>query len=206
MKIIKLISSGQVLHTGGDDLVLTATYASGNGWVHNGLTTAIAVIEDAVTPLPQHYAATGCTYMNSAWTLTPEGQAVFDAKLQAAKAELLRQIRTDDDAIYADTIGNRLSEYTLAEAEATAYKAAGYSGQVPASVSSWADAKGWTAKQATDDILNQAVAWRGAAELIRRNRLAAKENAKSATTFAQVDSISATWGAFVNLIRSQLGV
>ena len=77
----------------------------------------------------------------------------------------------------------------------------------PFSWNTWADAKlTWTAKQATDDILGQAAAWRQAASLIRRYRLKAKEDVKRATVIEEVESAMIIWNGFVVSIRSQLGV
>lgn len=66
-------------------------------------------------------------------------------------------------------------EYQEAESEASSFKAAGYSGSVPPSVSSWASAKGWAAQQAADDILAAATMLRGKLMQIRSVRLAGKE-------------------------------
>ena len=122
-------------------------------------------------------------------------------------ATALAKINSDDNRIYADVIGNKATEYTAAEIAAQEYKDAGYIGAVPELVQAWADAKlTWTARQATDDILAQAAAWRQAASLIRRCRLKAKEDVKRATTVAEVESAMLIWNTFVKNIRTQLGV
>jgi hypothetical protein len=74
-----------------------------------------------------------------------------------------------------------VEEYRLAARQAAAYKAAGYSGAVPASVQAWATAKGWTATQAADDILAVEAAWMAVLAAIRNIRLPAKEQARAAT-------------------------
>ena len=125
------------------------------------------------------------------------------AKLTEDRAALLIKIDADTDAIYGAVQGNRGSEYQLAEMDATAYKAAGYTGTVPASVQAWATAKGKTATWAADDILKTATAWRGAMASIRSNRLAKKEAAKTATDLAP---ITAQWDGFVAYIKTALGV
>ena len=116
------------------------------------------------------------------------------------------KIDTDTDAIIRDCIGERGNEYKLAEDEAKSFKAAGYPATVPASVKSWADAKGWTATVACDDILATAGGWLNAQSSIRTNRLARKEEARKATTSAGVDAALASWAAFVSQVRTSLGV
>jgi hypothetical protein len=121
-------------------------------------------------------------------------------------AALVIKIRADASKIVGDVIGNLGNEYVLAKTDADAFKAAAYLGTVPASVASWAAAKGWTAQQACDDILTAAANWLGAQNAIRSSRLARAEAAKVCTTQAQLDTIAAQWAGFVAAIRSQLGV
>lgn len=79
------------------------------------------------------------------------------------------------------------AEYEQAERDATAFKAAGYAGAVPGSVSVWATAKGWTARQAADDILAAAAMLRAKLLQIRAVRLAGKEAIAGGTkTLVQV--------------------
>jgi len=145
---------------------------------------------------------------------TAEEEAEADAREAAAvasalpnsQAAALLKIDADTDAIYGAVLGNRAQEYTLAEADATAYKAAGYAGTVPASVQCWATAKGWTAVQATDDILAAALTWRNAQAAIREQRLASKEAVRAATNSAGVTTALTTWDGFVAVIRGQLGI
>lgn len=117
------------------------------------------------------------------------------------KSELLKKIDSDVDKIYADAVGNRTTEYQTAESEATAYKAALYTGAVPSCVASWATASGLSNQAAADNILAQATAWRGAVSAIRAQRLSAKAavNANSTTAMA-------AWAGFVSVIRGQLGL
>jgi hypothetical protein len=118
--------------------------------------------------------------------------------------ELVRQIDADADAIYGAVLGNRGPEYTLAETEALAYQAAGYSGTVPASVASWATAKSWTATQAADDILATAMAWRNAMNLIRATRLSLKQAALGDEDARR--AAKSLWDSFVAGIKTQLGI
>lgn len=122
------------------------------------------------------------------------------------QSSALTKINSDDNKIYADVIDNKATEYTASEIAAQAYKDVNYLGNVPELVQAWADAKLWTARQATDDILSQAAAWRQAASLIRRYRLKAKEDVKRATTIEEVEAAMFVWNTFVKNIRAQLGV
>lgn len=120
------------------------------------------------------------------------------------KATNIKKIDADVDAIYESAIGNRATEYSEAEAQATSYKTAGYTGTVPAYVASWLsnNTKGFTtATQAADDILAQASGWRNAAAAIRSNRLLAKKNLTN-----DVSTAMAQWNGFVTAIRGSLGI
>lgn len=128
------------------------------------------------------------------------------ASLTATKAALLLRIKADANKITSDTIGELGNEYQKAKADADAFKAAGYTGTVPSSVSSWATAKGWTATAACDDILLAANGWLSAQDSIRANRLARTEAAKRCTTQAELDAVAAQWAAFRAEIRKQLKI
>jgi hypothetical protein len=117
------------------------------------------------------------------------------------KAANIKKVDADVDAIYAQAVGNRSLEYTTAEEQAQAYKDAGYTGTVPAFVASWVTASGLTAMAAADNILSQAVAWRGAVSVIRAQRLMAKTNITN-----DVPTAMAQWNGFVTVIRGQLGL
>lgn len=121
-------------------------------------------------------------------------------------AALVRQIDADADAIYTAALGSRATEYAEAEAQAQAFKDAGYAGAAPAYVQAWADAKGQTAQWAADDILATAAAWRAAQTAIRANRLARKEAARNAADVAALATVTTAWQAFVVAIKAQLGV
>lgn len=81
-------------------------------------------------------------------------------------------------------------EYQRAEAQARAFKAAGYpAGDVPRNVAGWAAAK-WrdemTAQQAADDIIVTADRWYQLLDDIRDMRLAAKEDVRHAAAAGEV--------------------
>jgi hypothetical protein len=145
---------------------------------------------------------------------TPEEEIVFLEKRSIAEAAIfpdaqiafVKKIDADVDAIYADAIGNRTSEYELAETEALAFKAASYSGTAPSSVQSWADAKKQTTKWAADNIIATSTGWRTAQSAIRAQRLLSKESAKIAADMAALSTVRSTWSTFVVMVRTQLGI
>lgn len=127
---------------------------------------------------------------------------LIEPSLGQIRAALLGTIDAAADAARLAVAGDplRAAEYQIAEAEAKTYQAAGYSGECPPSVKSWAEAKKWTSKQAADNILAEAAAWNGALYWIRDTRLKAKEAVRNALTAeaaaaianAAVDGINAT--------------
>lgn len=140
------------------------------------------------------------------WTVEDWPAEQVAAFLTTQRALLIKQIDTDADAIYVAVVGGRAMEYAQAEADALSYQAAGYTGTVPSSVSSWAGAKGWTERQAADDILTTAANWRNAQAAIRLNRLTKKEQAKNAPEITSLNAIGAAWTGFAAYIRNALGV
>lgn len=142
--------------------------------------------------------------------LTPEEvsalQATAIANFPNEKIAFITQIDADADALIHAVIGERSSEYELAEKEATAYKAAGYAGAVPSSVSAWATAKNWTATQAADSIALAATEWRSAQATMRAARLLCKEQGREAIDAAALDAIKAQWAASLAALKTSLGV
>lgn len=143
---------------------------------------------------------------------TTEEAAEIDARKAAAadpspaKAAFIVKVDADVDAIYALAVGNRATEYQLAEIDAQAFKDAGYTGDVPGSVHSWAVAKGATDTWAADNILATATAWRTAQAAIRAARLARKEGARVAADLAALATVQAQWAGFVAAVRASLGL
>jgi len=105
---------------------------------------------------------------------------------------LLANIDAAADAARLAVAGDplRAAEYQIAEAEAKAYQAAGYTGECPPSVKSWAEAKNWTSKQAADNIIGEAAAWNAALYALRDARLKAKEAVRSALTAETATAIA----------------
>lgn len=86
------------------------------------------------------------------------------------------------------------SEYTLREAQAQAYKDAGYTGTVPQQVAAFATPAGMDAETATDLILSQAANLRAALAMLGAKRMRKYEiiNAEDAEAAqAKFDEISA---------------
>ena len=161
----------------------------------------------AINPLTQRVYRDGCEKVGGAWQYKWAVEALsapaIAVNLAAARGALLLKIDADTDAIYRAVQGDRAMEYVLAESDAKAYKAAGYTGTVPDSVASWASAKGQTATWAADDILTTATGWRQAQSSIRATRLACKEQARVAS---DMTPITAQWSGFVVAIKTALGV
>ena len=137
-----------------------------------------------------------------------DAKEAFEAAnaLPNAKAAFIKQVDTDADAIIKAVRGERATEYLLAEQESTAFKAAGYTGTVPGSVSSEATAKGVTAHVACDTILATAAGWRTAQAALRAQRLQSKAAASTAADVTALDAIKAQWVGFLVALKGQLGV
>ena len=92
------------------------------------------------------------------WALDAAKQAALDA---AQIAELAKSIDSAVAAVYAQYTRFEV-EYLEREKQALAYKAAGYTGEMPQQVAAFAVPAGKTGKQAADIILTQAAQLRGA--------------------------------------------
>jgi hypothetical protein len=103
----------------------------------------------------------------------------------------------------ADTVRARILvaptntvEYSLTETQAREYQESGYQGTVPPAVASWAYAKrrkGWTAEQATEDIITTADAWKNLLWFIRAKRLDTKELVRDADSVYQIELLLETF-------------
>lgn len=93
-----------------------------------------------------------------------------------SKQEIIERIDLIADVQRAKIVGDpvRSFEYQAAENGARAYADAGYTGPVPGVVQVWADARGWSAQQAADNILSEAEQFHAALVFIRGTRLQAK--------------------------------
>ena len=140
------------------------------------------------------------------WPVLPLPADVLAQRLASGIAALLPRIDSEADAIYARVLGNRATEYAQAEAEAGAFRDAGYVGDVPHTIADWAAIKQKSSAWAADDILATAAAWRNAQMAIRGKRLACKEQARCATMQAELNAAGASWDQFCNSITAQLGL
>lgn len=154
-----------------------------------------------VDSLPADYAP-GLYNYNNGFVPVPVDGAVLAAK----KAELTLKIDADADALIAQVIGQRGLEYLEAEKQAAAYIAANYLGTVPPYVQNWATVKGQTSQWAANNIATTAAAWRNASDSLRFSRLQHKENTQNATSIAGLDTIQASWLAFLAGLKQSLGV
>lgn len=130
--------------------------------------------------------STSCRFVRDESWLNP-GEILAteqpDPTVAQVKADLCLQVDASADAAYVAIGGpspGRLAEYKQAKEDADAFSAAGYTGTVPDTIACWAEAKGWTAQQACDDILSTAASWETALAVIRRQRLIGKRNVNEA--------------------------
>lgn len=176
------------------------------GWFNDPLERAkigVTEVPDPVRPDDRLYIST--ENPDGSYTATARTAADLAARLVTEKNNFILQIDTDTDNLIRSVIGERGSEYELAESHATAYKTAGYPATpVPSSVSAWATAKGWTNTQAADSIIAAATGWRTAQASLRANRLARKENARGTVDAVALDAVKAQWAGFLVVLRGQL--
>lgn len=147
---------------------------------------AIQVAHVALGPLPDHLTPLVPPERYPLWL-----GASWGTDLQTARADAARRIDAAVDAATYRVVGSRLAEYQQAETEASAYRDAGYSGEVPASVAAHVEAYGVSAQEAADTILAMASAWRGAQMQMRVARLTAKQQCASAADIPQLDVLVA---------------
>lgn len=141
-------------------------------------------------------------------TISTEATAILQSaglyNLEKIKANFIRQIDTDTDNLIRLVIGERGGEYERAEKESLNYKLEGYTGSVPSSVSAWTAAKGWTDKEAADDIIAAATNWRNLQASLRSERLLCKEQGRASADAAALDAVKARWSAFLIATHGQL--
>ena len=190
----------------GNHLALTADGVRGPDWIDQSLTSSSATMQDLT--LPDGFVAGAYAY-DGQWSIAH--QELIDAEtarkseaFTGAIASLVLRIDSDADAIYAAALGNRATEYTQAEDQATAFRANNYEGDAPSYVQAWADATANSPQWAADNIIATADAWRTAQAQIRAMRLLCKQQAKAATTHAALDAVAANWTAFIVQIKEAL--
>lgn len=130
--------------------------------------------------------------------------------LASLQAKSINKPYADIDAVVRDAVGNRTEEYKAAEADARAYRAAGYAGAVPPSVDCFAQHNPTgivqTGQWAADDIIMRADAFAVAKLAMRQMRFSSQSAMRSATTSAELDAAVAGWTSFIAQIRAQLGL
>ncbi|NTB05838.1 hypothetical protein, partial [Agrobacterium tumefaciens] len=111
--------------------------------------------------------------------------------IEQLRADAIGQIDAAGEALRMAILSlpTQSEEYRRVEAQARAWRAAGYpegdDDVVPRGVTGWAQAKwrdGWTNRQACDDILATADAWLNILDTIRDLRLANKEDVRHAAS------------------------
>jgi hypothetical protein len=112
----------------------------------------------------------------------------------AALLVAAQQIEQAADQARASVLGDplRAFEYQMAEVDAKAFMVAGFDGEVPATVQAVVDASEVSPQAATELILAESAAWRGALCEIRAARLKGKQAMLKATTHAEAESYADT--------------
>ncbi|MDV5387691.1 hypothetical protein [Pseudomonas juntendi] len=112
--------------------------------------------------------------------------------LAAATQVACRQIDQAADAARRAVLGDTLRalEYQVTANEASAFAAAGYSGEVPPTVQAWMDAAGLEAQAATDSILAEAAAWKRALYQLRALRLRGKQDVLKVASHDAVEAVA----------------
>jgi hypothetical protein len=119
---------------------------------------------------------------------------------QLKTENLLKQVDSQVDKLYADAIGNFGLEYQQAESDAQIYRDTGYNGDIPETLRGYMAASGLDAKSAADKTLELAANWRSILQVVRAERLAAKSRIRSG------DFDTETWDNFLSVTRKGLGL
>ncbi|WP_454838713.1 hypothetical protein [Pseudomonas hormoni] len=146
---------------------------------------------DAVEIIPAEYAALlQGVAEGKQITRSPSGLPLLTDPMQPSPsaAELCAQIDKAADSARRVVAGDplRAMEYERAAAEAEAYKATSYQGDVPRTVAAWA-INGRTARQAAESILVEAAAYTEALYCIRETRLQAKSLIRAAMAEGNIE-------------------
>lgn len=169
----------------------------------------------ATRVLPPEYDKTThiCRFVEGAWQVCEIPAAPVEPdppvkSLDDIKEELCLKIDGEADSARLRIAGDplRAIEYQLAEQEASAYRTAGYTGTVGGTVQSWADAKGWTAQAAADDILAVAAAWNQALYALRDIRLKSKEMVRAASDESAATTDADTAIAQIQAVLTGMGL
>ena len=112
--------------------------------------------------------------------------------LAAALLAAAQQIDQAADLARRVVLGDSLRalEYQVTAQEAEAFAAAGYAGEAPPTVQAWMDAAHLDAQAATESILVEAHAWKGALYKIRAARLKGKQEVLEAASHDAAKAIA----------------
>ncbi len=134
------------------------------------------------------------------------GFAFAALPLAAALLVAAQQIDQAADAARVAVLGGSLRalEYERAAVEAKAFAAAGYVGDMPPSVQSWADAAELEPQAAADSIIVEADAWQAALYAIRAARLKGKQRVLKAISHDAAEAL--TDAAIADIRESIVGV
>jgi hypothetical protein len=209
----------------GIDITSTQFVAAGIQYPSNWCAKSAQADRDAlgiITLTETYPAITAAQKYDGTYTDSQTGLAVTRTytvvnksatEVSAFITSAIKSVDADVDAIYQDAVGNRTSEYQVAKDAATAYKTAGYTGTVPATVQNWANlnyqADGVTLQTpqwAADNILASATNLANAQLSIRQNRLSSKSQLKAATGILAAQTILNSWAAYVVQMRMSLGI
>jgi hypothetical protein len=199
---MKILIQGSTILAAGNFSETDDAFVSSDAVFPKTVITGWQIVE---ATLPDDYAHGKYTFSAGVFTLR-----VIPVTAEE-KAAFIAQVKSEAGALTQQVLSGLGSEYELAEAEATAYKTAGYTGTVPGSVADEVAskaAKGMTitATVACDSILAAATGWRQAQAALRRNRLTVSSAASVAVDAAGLNSIKAQWAALLVALKTQLGV
>ncbi|AOX10676.1 hypothetical protein Q5O_20560 [Pseudomonas putida JB] len=125
----------------------------------------------------------GLSYVGFNYEELPLGAALLVAAEQIDQAaDLARR------SVLGDSL--RALEYQLTAEEAKDFAMANYEGEVPPTVQAWMDAADMEAQAATDNILAEAAAWKGALYKIRAARLKGKQEVLKRTSLEGAEAVA----------------
>ena len=126
-----------------------------------------------------------------------------DARRKAAKDSIDLAAGKARDALVSP--GQYVAEeYRLAKQQADEWVASGKpANDVPPAVALWAQAHGWTAEQAAQDIIDTEASWMAALTAIRQARLLGKAAVDAAADDADFDAVAGPYIAQLEAIAEQ---
>tara|TARA_R110000868_G_scaffold120421_4_gene319558 strand:- start:4025 stop:4657 length:633 start_codon:yes stop_codon:yes gene_type:complete len=131
-------------------------------------------------------------------------QFEIDEEIIKAKQVLINKLEKDTDAFIKIVVGERSSEYEIAEKEAKEFKASDYLADIPLSISSDMLARNTTMQESCDLILLMSNNWRLLQQDLRAKRLLLKEKAKNCTTEDNLNIIRDEWNNFIDILKKQI--